>query len=207
MKKVFLFDLDSTVTKEEILPTIATEINKGEEMRVLTESVMMGEVPFVESFNARVKILQDISVSKMVDRIKKITLSNEIVDFIRKNKSICYIVTSNLDVWVRGLIDEIGLEKNLYCSNAIVKDDKIVRIEKILSKDTPIKDFKGCTVVAVGDGSNDYDFLKNADIGIGYGGVRNIAPCLFDVCDYAVYDEDKLCGLLNLIKDVEYDKK
>lgn len=200
MSKLFLFDLDSTVTKEEILPTIAKRINKGEEMRILTESVMIGEVPFEESFRARVKILQDIPVSKVADSIKEIALSEKLVGFIKENKEDCYIVTSNLDVWIIELIKKIGLEDHLFCSNAVVKDDKIVDIKKILAKEEPIKLFKNKTVVAVGDGSNDFNLLKNANIGIAYGGVRTIAPCLYDVCDYAVCDEGKLCELLNLIR-------
>ncbi len=201
MNKVFLFDLDSTVTKEEILPTIAQRINKGEEMRVLTESVMIGEVPFEESFRARVRILQNIPVSKVAEGIKNITLSKKVVKFIKENKDNCYIVTSNLDVWIIELIKKIGLEGHLFCSNATVKDDKIVGIKKILGKEEPIKLFKNKIVVAVGDGSNDYLLLKNADIGISYGGVRTIAPCLYDVCDYAICDEDRLYKVLNLIKE------
>ena len=200
MNKIYLFDLDSTVTKEEILPTIAKKINKGEEMRILTESVMIGEVPFEESFRARVKILQNIPVSQIAESVKDITLSEKIVTFIKENKENCYVVTSNLDVWIIELIKKIGLENHLFCSNAIVENDKIIGIKKILTKEESIRLFKNKTVVAVGDGSNDYNLLKCADIGIGYGGVRKIAPCLFDVCDYAICDEDKLYKTLNMIK-------
>ena len=49
-KTVFLFDLDSTVTKEEILPMIAKKIDKEQEMRELTEQTMMGILNFRESF-------------------------------------------------------------------------------------------------------------------------------------------------------------
>ena len=48
---VFLIDLDSTVTKEEILPTIAKKkINNESEMRILTEKTMMGTIDFKNSF-------------------------------------------------------------------------------------------------------------------------------------------------------------
>ena len=47
---IFLFDLDSTVTKQEILPTIAQNIGKLKEMRELTEATMRGEIPFKTSF-------------------------------------------------------------------------------------------------------------------------------------------------------------
>jgi phosphoserine phosphatase len=37
---VFLFDLDATITKAEILPEIAVKINKEKQMRELTEKTM-----------------------------------------------------------------------------------------------------------------------------------------------------------------------
>ena len=39
---IFLFDLDSTVTKQEILPTISKELGIYEKMTELTESTMSG---------------------------------------------------------------------------------------------------------------------------------------------------------------------
>ena len=47
---IFLFDMDSTITKEEVLPTIAQKINRNAEMRNLTEATMRGEIPFRTSF-------------------------------------------------------------------------------------------------------------------------------------------------------------
>ncbi len=37
---IFLFDLDSTITRKEILPTISEKIHKEDEMRYLTEATM-----------------------------------------------------------------------------------------------------------------------------------------------------------------------
>lgn len=42
---IFLFDLDSTISKKEILPTISQTIGKEKEMRELTEATMRGEIP------------------------------------------------------------------------------------------------------------------------------------------------------------------
>lgn len=50
---IFLFDLDSTVTKQEILPTISKRLGIYERMSELTESTMRGEIPFKQSFFAK----------------------------------------------------------------------------------------------------------------------------------------------------------
>lgn len=199
-KTVFLFDLDSTVTKEEILPMIAKKIDKEQEMRELTEQTMMGILNFRESFISRVELLKEILVSDVADNIAQISLSEKIVEFIQKNKSNCYIVTGNLDVWIIKLMKNMGMENNFFSSNADVKNEHITNITKILSKEKVLHNFKDYKVVAIGDGSNDRAMLENADIAIGYGGVRKIAPSLLQVIDYAIYDEDKLVEMLNRLK-------
>ena len=48
-------------------------------------------------------------------------------------------------------------------------------------------------LVVIGDGANDSGMAKVADISIGFGGVREIAPSLIRNIDYAFYD-DKRCA-------------
>lgn len=199
-KNIYLFDLDSTITKVEILPTIAKKIGKSKEMKDLTEKTMMGKIPFIESFTSRIEILKNIDVSEVADMISKIPLNEKLVKFLNDNKENCYIVTSNLNVWIEKLIKRIGMEGHCFCSEAEVKKDRIVNIKSILNKSEPINRFNA-NIIAVGDGSNDKPLLDNANIAIAFGGVRNVAPSLFEVSDYAVYDEDKLIDLLNRIKD------
>ena len=52
-------------------------------------------------------------------------------------------------------------------------------------------------MVAVGDGDNDAEMAQIADIGIGFGGVRNIARSLIETIDFAFYDDEKLYDFLN----------
>ena len=194
---IFLFDLDSTVTAEEILPTIAKKIDKEKEMKELTEKTMMGNINFRESFLSRVDILKDISVIEVAKMISKISVNKKIVEFINKNKSNCYIVTGNLDVWIIELMKKIGMENNFYCSSAIVENDKIKKVSKIISKEEIVKKFKNKRIVSIGDGSNDRNMLKYSDVAIAFGGVRDVSPVLLEVADYAIYSEEKLCEFLN----------
>lgn len=189
---IFLFDLDSTITKKEILPTISEEIGKLSEMRELTEATMRGEIPFKTSFLNRVKILSDINVSKVSDIVAEIPLNNEISKFIKNNRERCYIVTGNLDVWISKLMKKLNIKNNLYCSKALVKNDKIDDVINVADKELIAKQFVKPLVV-IGDGSNDVGMAKIADISIGFGGVRDIAPELKKIVDYEFYD-DKLCA-------------
>ena len=189
---IFLFDLDSTITKQEILPTIADGIGKLEEMRNLTEATMRGEIPFKTSFLNRVKILSDVSVSKVDSIVAQIPLNEGIVNFIKNNQDRCYVVTGNLDVWIDRLMKSIGMQYHLYCSKASVTDDKISKVISVIDKELTVQQFVQPLVV-VGDGDNDSGMAKYADIAIGFGGVRKIAPSLMRNIDYAFYD-DLMCA-------------
>lgn len=204
---IFLFDLDSTVTKEEILPTISKKINRYDEMRDLTEKTMMGDLLFEESFVKRVEILKDIPVSEVAEIVSNIKINKEVAKFLKENRENCYIVTSNLNVWIEKLMEKLGMKDHYFCSKAKVVQDKIIQIDSILSKSDMVKKFEKSFVVAVGDGSNDRMMLQSANIGIGFGGVRDISPELMDVIDYAIYDEKKLYSFLNQIQGKEGNSK
>lgn len=189
---IFLFDMDSTITKKEVLPEISQRINKTEEMRQLTEATMRGEIPFRTSFLRRVKILSDISVQEVNDIVANIKLNDEITKFIQENHDRCYVVTGNLDIWISGLMRRLGMIDHCYSSKADVIDDRISRIVSVLDKELTVKQFVQ-PMVAIGDGDNDSGMARMADIGIGFGGVRSIAPSLLRNCDFAFFD-DKRCA-------------
>lgn len=194
-KLIFLFDLDSTVTRQEILPTIAKKIGVYEQMYALTESTMMGEIPFKQSFLKRVELLMGASVSEVRSIVADIEVNERLVDFIRINKDRCYIVTGNLDVWVDGLIQKIGMEKNMFCSKALVQDDLIQSVFSVVDKNAVISQMV-VPFVAVGDGNNDAEMISAAEVGIGYGGVRDVAPSVMDCASHVIYSENKLVDFL-----------
>lgn len=192
---IFLFDLDSTITKQEILPTISKALGKYEQMSALTERTMRGEIPFKKSFLQRVELLKDIPVSEVRKMIGEIELNERLVSFIRANKERCYIVTGNLDVWIEELVTKLGMEGHVYCSNALVKDDYIDDVFKVVDKNAVISQMV-LPFVAVGDGNNDAEMIEAAEIGIGYGGVREIASSVLACATHAIYSEEKLVEFL-----------
>ena len=191
-----MFDLDSTITRQEILPTIAQNIGVYKEMCEITESTMRGEIPFKQSFLQRVSLLKDVPVSKVNNIVREIDLNEGIVDFIKEHKDRCYVVTGNLDVWISGLIQRIGMEANLFCSRAVINNDYIENVFSVIDKNSIVKQMI-LPFVAVGDGNNDADMIEAAEIGIGFGGVRDIAPSVLACSTHAVYTEDRLIYFLN----------
>ena len=195
----FLFDLDGTVTSVETLPVIAEHFNVEDEIMELTRQTVQGNVPFVESFIRRVGILGKLPVTEVNDLLTGVPLYPQLQEFIAANKQHCVIVTGNLSCWCEGLMKRIGCE--YYCSEGLVENNQVVKLKTILRKEQVVDTFKaaGETVVFVGDGNNDLEAMRHADIAIAAGLTHSPAKSLFAITDYLFYDESALCRQLNLL--------
>lgn len=193
----YLFDLDGTITSQETLPIIARLGGVADRIDGLTKETIQGNVPFIESFIQRVTILKDISVSAISDRLAQVPLYVEVFNFIQHHKEDCIVVTGNLYCWCEGLFNTIGCQ--YYCSDALVENDKVVKIKSILRKETVVDELKaqGEKVVFVGDGNNDMEAMRHADISIAAGLTHHPARSLYAITDYMVFNQSALCRLLN----------
>ena len=195
MKPLFVFDLDSTITRCELLPLIAQSAGLGSEMAVLTEAAMRGEVPFEQDFRNRVRLLRDVPLSKARWAVSEAPLHGEIAGFIRKNPQRCIILTGNLDAWIMPVIEGLGMEGRCMCSKAVVSGDRLLGVASVLDKGSACQGIPH-PFVAVGDGSNDAGMLRSADIGIAFGGARRPSAALIEAADMLVQDENELIGIL-----------
>jgi len=196
----FIFDLDGTVTLEETLPIISRSFNVNDEISKLTEKTVNGDVPFVESFIKRVQILGRLPVMKVADILGDVQLNNKLLHFIKENISSSVIATGNYIGWVSKIKDKIGCD--FYASEGYVDENNNLKLTKILKKEDIVKLYKdqGEVIVYIGDGNNDAEAMRLADISIACGIVHHPAKSVLQVCDYAVFDSDALYRLLNQIK-------
>lgn len=193
---IFLFDLDSTITSQEILPSIAKKAGVYDQMYDFSGNTLKGEVPFKQSFLQRINLLKNIPVSVMQEMICNIELNTKLVQFIQDNKARSYIVTGCLDVWIEKLIHKLGMEKNLFCSKAVLGGDCVQDVFSIIDKNAVISQMI-LPFVAVGNGNNDAEMIDAAEVGIGYGGVRPIGFSVMECASHIIYHEEKLVSFLN----------
>lgn len=199
MTKAFCFDLDGTVTNQEILPLLSKEVGLYEEFRALTEATIKGIIPFTNSFLLRCKLLSEIPVSRVQAIIERVTFNKEIVNFIKTQPQNCFIITGNLDVWVKPLFNLFGCR--FFCSTGDLHGDKLLGVKHVLNKGEAIKhlrqEFK--EIISVGDGMGDVPMFEQADVKIAFGGVHPPIQTLIQWSNYIVFHEKPLCTLLNTL--------
>lgn len=195
----FVFDLDGTLTRHETLPLIAAKFAVGKELSILTDKTIRGDVPFLESFIQRVEILSKIEPSKVSDLLSEVEINPKLFQFILENNSDCIIATGNYRGWVEKLCEKFKCEYR--CSEGSFVDGKL-KLSKVFLKDELVRDLKkdGEFVVFIGDGNNDAEAMRLADIGIACGIVHQPANSLMQLCDFAIYDDNALAKFLKQIK-------
>lgn len=191
MNKIYLFDLDGTITNEEILPKIAEKFNFKKKMTLLTRSAMAGDVPFENSFSLRHKMLSKFELEKIRNVVEKISLNKFLVNYINKNSNKCKIMTGNLDEWIVPLKKKIKCE--FFTSKSINNGKKL---KYIMNKGQVVKKFKCKKKIFIGDGYNDVSAFRNCNIKIAYGKIHLPPDVLINMSDYYISDEKKLCQLL-----------
>ena len=193
----FIFDLDGTVTKQETLPLISKHFNIQEEIDNLTKETIQGNIPFVESFIRRVYILGKLPIDEISGLLQKVALYEKVAKFISQNSENCIIATGNLECWIDKLASKIGC--CCYCSDGLIENNKVVKLTHILRKENLVERYKseGEKVIFIGDGNNDVEAMRAADVSIASGLTHMPAKGVLSVADYLVLNEEALCRQLN----------
>jgi HAD superfamily phosphoserine phosphatase-like hydrolase len=193
----FIFDLDGTVTAEETLPLIAKHFKVQEEIEELTKETIKGNIPFIESFIRRVMILGELPVLEIAELLEKVSLHQELFSFIQSHPQRCAIATGNLECWVNKLLNKFDCDS--FSSDSIVENNKVLKLTKILRKELVVEKYQqeGYQVVFIGDGNNDLEAMRTADIAIAVGLVHYPSKSILPISNYLIFNEKSLCRQLN----------
>jgi phosphoserine phosphatase len=196
----FAFDLDGTITRSELLPMIASELDLEAEMRLLTELTMAGMIPFEDSFRLRFAILRTAGLERIRAVVSEVSFDRAIEAFICQNRERCFVVTGNLDLWIEPLLDRLGC-RFFSSTAALGKDGAVTGLDTIMRKNVAGLEIKKQfdRLVAIGDGFNDVPMFDVADVGVAFSGVHNAPDALVSVSNYVALDGTSLCRLLNTL--------
>ena len=175
MKKLVVFDFDSTLCEVETIDEIAKEINIENEIASITKEAMNGRLSFFKSLINRVSLLKGIPFSTVQDICHSLPLTNGAIECIKELKSRGYIVvvfsggfrvaTSHyakilgLDADFSNTLSYGGLNNELdgLCGGEMMFDNsKGIMIQKLQN----ILNIGIENTVAIGDGANDLSMFE-----------------------------------------------
>ncbi len=179
MNQLILFDVDSTLIDQEVIELIATHAGVESQVKQITDRAMAGEIDFAESLTARVSLLEGLSVSVLTDVQKAITLTNGATDLIsnlQRQGDVVAVVSGGFLEVITPLMQELKIENflanQLEISNGKLTGRVLGDIVDRKAKAEYLQHLKAqlhpTRTIAVGDGANDIDMIKSANIGIAF---------------------------------------
>ncbi len=181
VKKLAVFDFDSTLMDGETIDFFARELGLEEKVASITELAMNGELDFFESLITRVELLKGLEYEKVVEIGKNLPLMPGAIEIVpalqaKGYKVICF--SGGFRVGTSPAKDLLGLDADfsnvLHHKDGILtglvggdmmfdysKGDMIQRLQNIL----------GITrenTLVVGDGANDRSMFAQADTRIAF---------------------------------------
>ncbi|WP_336333040.1 HAD family phosphatase [Pseudomonas putida] len=201
MNTAYCFDLDGTLTRQELLPLIASSVGLEDEISALTQATIEGLLPFDKSFKLRVRLLRDARLDWIHEALERhVEFDESILAFIAAHPDQSFVVTGNLDLWVRPVLDKLGI-RSFTSVARLDEQGQLDGVERILHKGDAVSSLRSRfeRIVAVGEGMNDVAMFEAADWRIAFGGVHAPNKELVKLSDFVTYDGKALCRLLSTL--------
>jgi phosphoserine phosphatase len=206
-KGLVCFDLDSTLVNEELIVEVAKAAGVEEEVEKITERAMAGELEYSQSFMHRVALLRGVREEDLEEiwrRTKTAEEVNHLLTSLRMMGIKTAILSGAFTFFTYRARDRLGTD--FVIGNDVDIEDgritgnvrgKIVNGEVKLERMREFAAQLGLTleeVVAVGDGANDLEIIREAGTGVAYdkGG---LVKCFAD----AILPHGHLGNLLHLM--------
>ena len=214
MIKLVVFDLDNVLIDGETIDEIAKIKGIEKEISDITLQAMQGKIPFETSIRQRVKKLEGITLEQIDEAMENISLNPgalETAEELKKQGYDLAIITGSFDVIAQKIKEKLNADYAFYntleaqdgkltgeVSGPLITQDKIDVLRQLVNE-------LGITLdecMAIGDGANDVEMIKNAKIGIAY----NAKPILKEHADYEINEKD-LRKVLDIMADEEINTK
>jgi len=180
-RRLVVFDMDSTLIREEVIDELALEAGAGDEVAGITEAAMRGEMDFRESLIKRVALLQGLDEAVLQRVAERLTLTEGAERLLKTLRLLGYrtaVISGGFDYFGHHLQSRLGLDTvhaNRLDIQAgrltgklvgdIIDGERKAMLLQSLADDLGIE---SAQVIAVGDGANDLPMLRSAGLGIAF---------------------------------------
>ncbi|WP_033959149.1 phosphoserine phosphatase SerB [Psychroserpens jangbogonensis] len=180
-RRLVCFDMDSTLIQAEVIDKLAELAGVGPEVKAITESAMLGEIDFNESFIKRMKLLKGLSedvlhdvavnlpitkgAKRLIDTLKSYGFKTAILsggfsffgEYLKKELGMDYVYANQLEI-------KNGVLTGGYLGDIVDGNKKAEYLKEIAIKEG----IDISQTIAVGDGANDLPMLNLAGLGIAF---------------------------------------
>ena len=205
MKRLFLFDVDSTLINEEVIDLIGAKAGLSAEISAITDQAMLGQLDFNTALLKRVELLAGLDIEVLDEVRSEITFTNGATELIAELQAIgdqVAVVSGGFMEVIAPIMKLLSIE--FFKANSFeIQDDKLTgRVTgEIINRSAKVKflnDLKSqlnpLQTIAIGDGANDIEMITEADIGIAF----CAKPALKEVAD-VIIDQRDLREILNYL--------
>lgn len=180
-RRLVCFDMDSTLIDAEVIDELAKAAGVGDQVALITEAAMRGELDFKQSFARRMALLQGLDESVLANIASRLRLNEGAEKLISTLKKLGYktaILSGGFNYFGRYLQQQLGIDY-VYANELDVVDGKITgkvvgqvvdgqRKAELLAMLAQQEGIALEQVIAVGDGANDLPMLNVAGLGIAF---------------------------------------
>ncbi len=180
-KGLVCFDLDSTLVSEELIIEVARRMGKEAEVGEITRRAMAGELDYEMSFIHRVALLRGAKEEDLAEIWEGIATASEVqhlLSSLRMRGAKTAILSGAFTFYTERARDRLGVDfaigNEVDIREGVLTGDVRGPIINAAAKLEKMKEFAEQLnltledVVAVGDGANDIDIVREAGTGIAY---------------------------------------
>ena len=180
-KAVLVADMDSTIVTGETLDELAAFAGIGDKIAAITKRSMNGELDFAQALRERVAMLKGLELSALEATWKGVKLTPGAIELIRTMKAhnaTTALVSGGFTFFTGRVAELVGFD--VHRANTLIDDgaaltgqtgqpilDRYSKLE-ILRELAEARGVQMTATLAVGDGANDLDMIREAGLGVAF---------------------------------------
>lgn len=180
-KRLLIADMDSTIVTGETLDELADFAGLKDRIAAITARAMNGELDFKAALRERVAMLKGLPVAALQQTWQRVRLTQgarELVATMRAHGAVTALVSGGFTFFTGRVAALVGFD--LHRSNVLLDDGAALTgavAEPILDRHAKVATLRELAArdglgleaaLAVGDGANDLDMLREAGLGVAF---------------------------------------
>ena len=197
-KGLLVADMDSTIVSSETLDELAARAGVGDRVAAITRRSMDGEIDFAGALRERVALLEGLDVSALDATWAETRLTpgaRTLVATMRAHNATTALVSGGFTWFTARVAALCGFDIHHANQLGIERDRLTGRVaEPILGREAKLESLRSlagsrslrlAATLAVGDGANDLDMLREAGVGIAFHARPVVADAVSNRIDHA----------------------